>query len=63
MPEWGNLVGKTAEEATQQIKADSPEANVVILPEGSPVTRDYNPFRVRVFVNGDNVVTSPPHAG
>ena len=50
--DWSNLVGKTGEEAKAQILHDKPDADVKILPEGSPCTRDYRMDRVRVFVNG-----------
>lgn len=63
MPEWGDLVGKTGEEAKQHILTDMPNANVVVMPENSPCTRDFRPDRVRVFVNGENKVVKAPHTG
>lgn len=63
MPEWSNLVGKTAKEAEKIIIHDMPNANVQILPEGSLVTEDYRSNRVRVFVDAQNKVTSEPHVG
>jgi hypothetical protein len=49
--DWTNLVGKTAEEAKTQILHDKADAEVQILPENSPCTRDFRFNRVRVFVN------------
>ncbi len=40
-----------------------PNADVIILPEGSPCTRDYRITRVRVFVDSENKVVSAPHVG
>jgi len=33
---------------------------VQILQEGTPTTRDFRLDRVRIFVNGDNIVTTAP---
>lgn len=63
MPAWNDLVGKTADEAKQQILADMPDANVVVLPQNSPTTRDFRVDRVRVFVDADNKVVVAPHTG
>lgn len=63
MPEWNHLVGKSADEAKQQILADMPNANVVVLPQNSPTTRDFRVDRVRVFVDGDNKVAVAPRPG
>lgn len=51
MSDWGQLVGKPAEEAKAIILKDMPDADVQILPQGSPVTFDYRFNRVRVFVD------------
>ncbi len=63
MPEWGNLVGKSAEEAKQHIVADMPDANVIILSKNTPCTEDYRYNRVRVFVDEKNKVVSTPCIG
>jgi hypothetical protein len=34
-----------------------------IIPEHSPVTMDFSPTRVRVFVDNDNIVTIIPNRG
>lgn len=63
MSDWGQLVGKTGEEAKVRILEDMPDADVHILPEGSPVTFDYRFNRVRVFVDGQDKVVTQPHIG
>ncbi len=63
MSDWSNLVGKTGEEAKAAILSSRPDADVHILPEGSPCTRDFRPNRFRVFVDANNKVVSAPHAG
>lgn len=52
MTKWEQLEGKNVEEAKQQILQDMPNANIQVLPENSPTTRDFRPDRVRIFVNG-----------
>jgi hypothetical protein len=37
--------------------------NVIVLPVGSFVTGEFNPKRVRVFVNSSNVVVQIPKIG
>ena len=56
--DWSGLKGKSAEEATAKIKADMPGANVVVLPEGSPTTRDLRFDRVWVFVDAEQRVVN-----
>lgn len=63
MPNWENLVGKTGEEAKAHILAEMSDAQVIILPEGSPCTRDFRMDRVRVFVNSENKVVAAPRVG
>ncbi|KAM0829717.1 hypothetical protein ACQ4PT_066704 [Festuca glaucescens] len=48
---WPELVGKSVEEAKKVILKDRPEAKIVVVPAGSPVTMDYRPYRVHLFVN------------
>ena len=33
------------------------------MSDGSPVTMDYRPDRVRIFVDGNGIVVSVPRAG
>lgn len=63
MSDWGQLVGKPAEEAKAFILKDMPDADVQILPQGSPVTFDYRFNRVRVFVDSQNKVAEQPQIG
>ena len=55
--------GLDGEEAKQRILADMPGLNVVLVPEGSPVTMDYRLDRVRIFVTKDGKVASKPSQG
>jgi len=57
---WPELVGLSVEEAKKVILKDKPDADIVVLPVGSPVTRDYRPNRVRIFVD---TVAETPHVG
>ena len=63
--EWPELVGMTGEDAKKAIEESS--ANTIkvvqVLPEGSIVTMDYSEERVRIFVNGDGIVTTTPRIG
>lgn len=63
MSSWEHLVGKTAAEATETVKADMPEADVQVVLDGSPVTRDFRFNRVRVFVDANDIVVSVPRTG
>jgi hypothetical protein len=60
---WPELVGKTGADAEKAVKAERPELNVQVMSENSPCTRDYRPDRVRIFVNAENHVVSPPQTG
>ncbi|KAF7059684.1 hypothetical protein CFC21_066553 [Triticum aestivum] len=57
---WPEVVGLCAEEAKKIILKDKPDANIVVLPAGSMVTMDYDPLRVRIFVD---TVAEAPHTG
>ncbi|WP_143196900.1 serine protease inhibitor [Streptomyces sp. CB00455] len=57
--EWPELMGKPAEEAREQIRAEFPEVSVHVVPEGSMVTMDFNEQRVRLFVKDGKVVLEP----
>ncbi|MEV0766425.1 serine protease inhibitor [Nocardia sp. NPDC050435] len=60
---WPETVGLPAEEAVKIIKSERPDVKVFVLHEGTPVTRDYRPDRVRVFVDDDGKVAVPPEIG
>ncbi|WVZ95861.1 hypothetical protein U9M48_041572 [Paspalum notatum var. saurae] len=55
---WPELVGLSVEEAKEVILQEKPDADIVVLPAGSPTTRDFRPNRVRIFVD---TVAQPPH--
>ena len=57
---WPELVGKTIQEAREIILKDMPDADIVVLPAGAPVTKDFRTNRVRIFVD---TVASAPHVG
>lgn len=61
--QWPELVGKTADEAKEAVKADRPDCNVQVLGELSPCTMDYREDRVRIFVKADNTVATQPQTG
>ncbi|EMS48067.1 Subtilisin-chymotrypsin inhibitor-2A [Triticum urartu] len=54
---WPEVVGKSIKGVTEIILKDKPDADIVVLPAGSPVTRDLKPNRVRIFV--DTVADTP----
>lgn len=37
--------------------------NVLLVPEGSPITMDYQIHRVRVFIDKNGIVVHTPHTG
>jgi len=57
---WPEVVGLSVEEAKKVILKDKPDADIVVLPTGSPVTMDYRPNRVHIFVD---TVAQTPHVG
>ncbi|PAN16830.1 hypothetical protein PAHAL_3G089600 [Panicum hallii] len=57
---WPEVVGLSIKEAKKVILKDKPDADIVVLPVGSPVTEDLRPNRVRIFVN---TVAETPHVG
>ncbi|BAF29992.1 subtilisin-chymotrypsin inhibitor CI-1B [Oryza sativa Japonica Group] len=54
---WPEVVGLRAEEAKKVILKDMPDADIVVVPVGTPVTMDFRPNRVRIFV--DTVAGTP----
>ncbi|WVZ88520.1 hypothetical protein U9M48_035037 [Paspalum notatum var. saurae] len=58
--EWPELVGCTIKEATERIKAERPELNVVPTPVGSATDKMYDPSRVRLWVD---TVAEVPRVG
>jgi hypothetical protein len=58
------LVGMNGQAAKTTLKQTYPEQlDIVVLPEGSPVSRDLRFNRVRIFVNDQNVVSIVPRIG
>ena len=57
---WPEVVGMSIEEAKKVILKDKPDADIHVLPVGTPVTKDFRPNRVRIFVN---TVAETPHVG
>ncbi|EAY96256.1 hypothetical protein OsI_18155 [Oryza sativa Indica Group] len=58
---WPEVVGMTMEEAKAAILKDKPDADIVVLPVGAPMTRDLRPNRVRIF--GSATVAETPRVG
>jgi hypothetical protein len=60
---WPELVGVQATLAATAIAHDRPDVSVEVLPPGSPIVPDYNPTRVRVFIDNSAIVTKTPVIG
>lgn len=60
---WPEVVGKSGEEAKGIILQDDATTDVHVVPEGSPVTRDFRMNRVRVYVDTNGVVVQVPRRG
>jgi hypothetical protein len=60
---WPEVEGLPSEAAKQKILADRPDVQVVVLPDGSVVTTDFNDKRVRVFVDKAGNVAKVPKIG
>ncbi|CAF1250284.1 unnamed protein product [Adineta steineri] len=60
---WPELVGKDVDSATKIIKEESDIELIQTLRDNSPVTLDYCPTRIRLFVNEKNIVTVEPRIG
>eukprot|EP00540_Astrosyne_radiata_P013110 CAMPEP_0116836936 /NCGR_PEP_ID=MMETSP0418-20121206/8377_1 /TAXON_ID=1158023 /ORGANISM="Astrosyne radiata, Strain 13vi08-1A" /LENGTH=63 /DNA_ID=CAMNT_0004466769 /DNA_START=274 /DNA_END=465 /DNA_ORIENTATION=- len=56
---WPECVGMTGPEAKTLIEAEAPDLHVVIVDQNAIMTMDYRLDRVRVKVDGNNVVTPP----
>jgi hypothetical protein len=48
---WPEVVGLSIEEAKKVILNDKPNADIVVVPLGAPVTGDFLPNCVRIFVD------------
>ena len=48
---WPELVGRTIKEATKKINAERPDLHVEAVPVGTIVPQDFDPKRVRLWVD------------
>jgi hypothetical protein len=62
-PDWEELVGKTGVEVEEFIRKQRPDVKTAIIPDGTPVTQDFKPSRVRIFVDANNKVIRRPVFG
>ncbi|UJR10616.1 hypothetical protein I4U23_014813 [Adineta vaga] len=60
---WPELVGKDADSAIKVIKKESDITDIQTVRDNSPVTLDFHPSRIRVFVDEKNIVTVEPRIG
>ncbi|KAL6865123.1 hypothetical protein ACP4OV_016274 [Aristida adscensionis] len=60
---WPEVVGLPGEAAKQKILADRPDVQVFVLLVGTIVTTEFNPKRVRVFVDKSGNVAQVPKIG
>jgi len=62
---WPELVGRTGVGAKKVIESKYPDIfDVIIVVDGTPLTRDYRQTRVRIVVNEeDGIVVRTPHVG
>ncbi|CAF2833001.1 unnamed protein product [Rotaria sp. Silwood2] len=58
---WPEMLGKEGTYAVKYIKEKSGLTNVFTVLENSPITTDFQPDRVRVFVNGNGIVIRIPY--
>jgi hypothetical protein len=62
--DFGTVVGMDAQAAKAAIEAALTGVNVIVLDEGSMVTKDYRTNRVRVYVDPTTqVVKTKPNRG
>nr|CAZ96136.1 putative proteinase inhibitor I13, potato inhibitor I [Saccharum hybrid cultivar R570] len=60
---WPELVGVLATPAATTIAHERPDVSVEVLPPGSPVITDFNPTRVRVFIDNNSIANQVPVIG
>lgn len=60
---WPELVGVDGHRAAAIIESQNHRVHTIVLPVGSPTTRDFRCDRVWVFVNKDGRVAETPQAG
>ncbi|MQJ21777.1 hypothetical protein EI020_24660, partial [Escherichia coli] len=57
------LVGEDAFLAKSTIEKENSDLDVVVVFQNCPTTREYNPNRVRLFVDCSNVIVRTPVTG
>uniref|UniRef100_A0A1D1YWH3 Subtilisin inhibitor 1 n=1 Tax=Anthurium amnicola TaxID=1678845 RepID=A0A1D1YWH3_9ARAE len=60
---WPEVVGLAVEAAEERIKQDMPHAHFQVVPPGTFVTMDFNPHRVRLYLDAVNKVAGTPRVG
>nr|GLL41140.1 proteinase inhibitor [Ipomoea trifida]GMD72030.1 ase inhibitor I13, potato inhibitor I [Ipomoea batatas] len=60
---WPELVGVDAFLAKSTIEKENSDLYVVVVYQRCPITLDYRPDRVRLFVDCSNVIISTPVTG
>lgn len=60
---WPEVVGMTVEEAERKIREDKPGVQFQVVPQDGFVTMDFNPRRVRLFVDSERKVSRAPRIG
>ena len=53
---WADLVGKSGEDAREEILRSAPHLKVAIVPHGSMVTMGFRTDRVSIFVDANGLV-------
>jgi hypothetical protein len=57
---WPEVVGLPVEAANKIILQDKPGADIVVLPVGTPTTKEFLQNRVRIFVDQNLTVAQTP---
>jgi hypothetical protein len=66
---WPDCLGLTGDACAEYIKESTStgtrtsDLEIIIVPQGSILTRDFNGNRVRIFVDVDNIVNAVPSKG
>ncbi|XP_052170045.1 inhibitor of trypsin and hageman factor-like [Diospyros lotus] len=60
---WPELVGADGEAAAAAIERENPAVKAIVLPDGTPVTKDFRCNRVWVWVDPNGVVLREPRVG
>lgn len=63
LSQWVGSVGSVGEAVATEIRSTYPEMKVQVVPHEAMVTMDYNPSRVRVFVDNEGKVVRKPQCG